>query len=102
MLLQIIHLNAQVMIALLHGRMSNKHLFPETASWLQILNAVWANTILPLSLFACNLQKKYWDELKAQQKIAIMDILLSSLEFAASYNASTKLRTRMHRVPGER
>ncbi|KAI9114056.1 hypothetical protein K1719_015307 [Acacia pycnantha] len=47
-------------------------------------------------------QKKYWDKLKAQQKIAIMDILLSSLEFAASYNASTKLRTRMHRVPGER
>ncbi|XP_061361482.1 brefeldin A-inhibited guanine nucleotide-exchange protein 5 [Gastrolobium bilobum] len=48
------------------------------------------------------IQKKYWKKLKAQQKIAIMDILLSLLEFAASYNSSTNLRTRMHQIPDER
>nr|KYP57779.1 Brefeldin A-inhibited guanine nucleotide-exchange protein 2 [Cajanus cajan] len=48
------------------------------------------------------IQKKYWTKLKAQQKVAIMDILLSLLEFAASYNSSTNLRTRMHQIPDER
>ncbi|KAK7291769.1 hypothetical protein RIF29_07169 [Crotalaria pallida] len=48
------------------------------------------------------IQKKYWSKLKSQQKIAIMDILLSLLEFAASYNSSTNLRTRMHQIPDER
>ncbi|XVE53803.1 hypothetical protein DITRI_Ditri03aG0031500 [Diplodiscus trichospermus] len=49
-----------------------------------------------------NIQKKYWDNLKAAQKIAIMDILLSVLEFAASYNSYSNLRTRMHHIPAER
>lgn len=49
-----------------------------------------------------NLQKKYWSKLKAPQKIAIMDILLSPLEFAASYNSYTNLRTRMHQISDER
>lgn len=48
------------------------------------------------------LQKKYWTKLKARQKISLMDILLSLLEFAASYNSSTNLRTRMHQIPEER
>ncbi|GAU16778.1 hypothetical protein TSUD_200210 [Trifolium subterraneum] len=48
------------------------------------------------------IQKKYWTMLKAPQKIAIMDILLSLLEFAASYNSSINLRTRMHQIPDER
>lgn len=48
------------------------------------------------------IQNKYWNKLKAQQKIAIMDILLSSLEFAASYNSSANLRTRIHQIPAER
>ncbi|KAI5415380.1 brefeldin A-inhibited guanine nucleotide-exchange protein 5 [Lathyrus oleraceus] len=48
------------------------------------------------------IQKKYWTKLKAPQKIAIMDILLSLLEFAASYNSSTNLRTRMHQILDER
>ncbi|KAK7265505.1 hypothetical protein RJT34_33125 [Clitoria ternatea] len=48
------------------------------------------------------IQKKYWIKLKAEQKIAMMDILLSMLEFAASYNSSTNLRTRMHQIPDER
>ncbi|KAL2338842.1 hypothetical protein Fmac_013288 [Flemingia macrophylla] len=48
------------------------------------------------------IQKKYWTKLKAQQKVAIMDILLSLLEFAASYNSSINLRTRMHQIPDER
>ncbi|KAM1605801.1 hypothetical protein PS2_026498 [Malus domestica] len=49
-----------------------------------------------------SIQKKYWSKLKAPQKIAIMDILLSALEFAASYNSYTNLRTRMHQIPDER
>lgn len=48
------------------------------------------------------LQKKYWDKLGAPQKIAIMDILLSLLEFSATYNSYDNLRQRMHRVPDER
>ncbi|KAF4366438.1 hypothetical protein CsatB_010707 [Cannabis sativa] len=49
-----------------------------------------------------NIQKKYWSKLKVAQKIVIMDILLSLLEFAASYNSYTSLRTRMHQLPDER
>ncbi|XP_028759990.1 brefeldin A-inhibited guanine nucleotide-exchange protein 5 [Neltuma alba] len=48
------------------------------------------------------IQKKYWSKLKAQQKIAVTDILVSLLEFAASYNSSTNLRTRMHQIPEDR
>ncbi|KAG6582539.1 Brefeldin A-inhibited guanine nucleotide-exchange protein 5, partial [Cucurbita argyrosperma subsp. sororia] len=48
------------------------------------------------------IQKKYWDKLGAPQKIAIMDILLSLLEFSATYNSYDNLRQRMHRVPDER
>lgn len=49
-----------------------------------------------------SIQKKYWSNLKASQKIAIMDILYSLLEFAASYNSFSNLRTRMHHIPTER
>ncbi|KAF2285101.1 hypothetical protein GH714_037893 [Hevea brasiliensis] len=49
-----------------------------------------------------NIQKKYWSNLKAPQKIAIMDILLTMLEFAASYNSYPNLRMRMHHIPVER
>ncbi|KAK8980148.1 hypothetical protein V6N11_061363 [Hibiscus sabdariffa] len=40
------------------------------------------------------IQKKYWRILKAPQKIAIMDVLLSLVEFAASYNSYSNLRKR--------
>ncbi|KAJ8751100.1 hypothetical protein K2173_016281 [Erythroxylum novogranatense] len=49
-----------------------------------------------------SIQKKYWIKLKASQKIAIMDVLLSMLEFAASYNSYSNLRIRMHHIPVER
>lgn len=49
-----------------------------------------------------NFQKKYWSKLKAQQKIAIMDILFSLIEFAASYNSYSNLMMRMHKIPAER
>ncbi|CAN1217020.1 Brefeldin A-inhibited guanine nucleotide-exchange protein 5 [Linum perenne] len=48
------------------------------------------------------IQKKYWSKLVAQQKVAIMDVLLSILEFAASYNSYPSLRMRMQHVPDER
>ncbi|KAI9192745.1 hypothetical protein LWI28_027306 [Acer negundo] len=49
-----------------------------------------------------SIQKKYWSKLKAPQKIALMDILLSLLEFASSFNSYSNLRTRMHHIPDER
>ncbi|KAH7856207.1 hypothetical protein Vadar_033926 [Vaccinium darrowii] len=49
-----------------------------------------------------SIQKKYWNKLKPSHKIAIMDILFSVLEFAASYNSYTNLRLRMHHIPAER
>lgn len=48
------------------------------------------------------LQKKYWSNLKTTQKIAIMDILFSFIEFAASYNSYSNLRTRMNHISAER
>ncbi|KAK9058254.1 hypothetical protein SSX86_023094 [Deinandra increscens subsp. villosa] len=38
------------------------------------------------------IQKKYWSRLKGYQKITILEILFSMLEFAASYNSYTNLR----------
>ncbi|CAA2998750.1 brefeldin A-inhibited guanine nucleotide-exchange 5 [Olea europaea subsp. europaea] len=49
-----------------------------------------------------SIQKKYWNKLNASQKITIMDILFSVLEFASSYNSYTNLRMRMHQIPAER
>ncbi|KAJ7980503.1 Brefeldin A-inhibited guanine nucleotide-exchange protein like [Quillaja saponaria] len=49
-----------------------------------------------------SIQKNYWSKLKAQHKIAIMDILLSLLEIAASFNSYANLRTRMHQISDER
>ncbi|KAL0722489.1 hypothetical protein Bca4012_037088 [Brassica carinata] len=49
-----------------------------------------------------SIQKKYWSNLKTAQKIAIMDILFSFIEFAASYNSYSNLRTRMNHIPAER
>ncbi|KAH7669024.1 guanine nucleotide-exchange factor protein [Dioscorea alata] len=49
-----------------------------------------------------SIQTRYWSRLKTPQKIAIMDILLSLLEFAASYNSSSNLRARMHHIPTDR
>ncbi|KAF2579185.1 hypothetical protein F2Q68_00004946 [Brassica cretica] len=49
-----------------------------------------------------SIQKKYWSNLKTAQKIAIMDILFSFIEFAASYNSYSNLRTRMNHISAER
>ncbi|GAB4845824.1 Brefeldin A-inhibited guanine nucleotide-exchange protein 5 [Ancistrocladus abbreviatus] len=57
--------------------------------------------LLLLGAIDC-IQKKYWLKLKAEQKITIMEILLSILEFAASYNSYTNLRLRMQQMPSQR
>ena len=49
-----------------------------------------------------NFQKKYWAMLKTAQKIKVMDILFSILEFAASYNSYTNLRLRMQHISAKR
>ncbi|KAI3719333.1 hypothetical protein L6452_20230 [Arctium lappa] len=49
-----------------------------------------------------SIQKKYWSKLKAYQKITILEILFSMLEFAASYNSYTNLRLRMQHISSER
>ncbi|XP_035549064.1 brefeldin A-inhibited guanine nucleotide-exchange protein 5 isoform X3 [Juglans regia] len=63
-----------------------------------LLGTVRGKCITQLLLLGAidSIQKKYWSKLKAPQKIVIMDILLPLLEFAASYNSYTNLRTRMH------
>lgn len=70
----------------------------------QLLGTVRGKCITQLLLLGAidSIQKKYWSKLKAKQKIAIMDILLSVLEFSASYNSYTNLRIRMHSIPSER
>ncbi|XP_059461146.1 brefeldin A-inhibited guanine nucleotide-exchange protein 5 [Corylus avellana] len=69
-----------------------------------LLGTVRGKCITQLLLLGAidSIQKKYWSKLKAPQKIAVMDILLSLLEFAASYNSYTKLRMRMHQNTDER
>ncbi|PWA97223.1 HOPM interactor 7 [Artemisia annua] len=49
-----------------------------------------------------SIQKKYWSRLKAYQKITILEILFSMLEFSASYNSYTNLRLRMQHISSER
>ncbi|WOK99061.1 brefeldin A-inhibited guanine nucleotide-exchange protein 5-like isoform X1 [Canna indica] len=49
-----------------------------------------------------SIQKKYWSKLNATHKIAVMDILLSLVEFASTYNSSSNLILRMQYIPPER
>ncbi|XP_010246071.1 PREDICTED: brefeldin A-inhibited guanine nucleotide-exchange protein 5 isoform X2 [Nelumbo nucifera] len=69
-----------------------------------LLGTVRGKCITQLLLLGAidSIQKKYWSKLKAPQKVTIMDILLSVLEFSASYNSYTNLRMRMHHMPAER
>lgn len=69
-----------------------------------LMEAVRSKCVTQLLLLGVlnNIQLKYWSKLKAPQKIAIMDILLSVLEFAASYNSPSNLRMRMQHIPPER
>ncbi|KAL5572269.1 hypothetical protein UlMin_021866 [Ulmus minor] len=69
-----------------------------------LLSTVRGKCITQLLLLGAvdSIQKKYWSKLKVPQKVVILDILLSLLEFAASYNSYTNLRTRMNQLPDER
>ncbi|KAF5204476.1 Brefeldin a-inhibited guanine nucleotide-exchange protein [Thalictrum thalictroides] len=69
-----------------------------------LLGTVRGKCITQLLLLGAidSIQKKYWSKLNTKQKIAIMDILLSVLEFSASYNSYSNLRMRMHHVTAER
>ncbi|KAH9613532.1 hypothetical protein KSS87_009647 [Heliosperma pusillum] len=49
-----------------------------------------------------SIQKKYWLKLNAPQKVAMMEILLSILDFASSYNSYNNLRLRMQQLPADR
>ncbi|GMY35231.1 brefeldin A-inhibited guanine nucleotide-exchange protein 5 [Fagus crenata] len=69
-----------------------------------LLGTVRGKCITQLLLLGAidSIQKKYWSKLKTPQKIAVMEILLSSLDFATSYNSYTNLRLRMHQNTDER
>ncbi|KAL3744597.1 hypothetical protein ACJRO7_013808 [Eucalyptus globulus] len=69
-----------------------------------LLQTVRGKCITQLLLLGAinSIQGKYWSKLKVPQKIAIMDILFSVLEFATSYNSYTNLRMRMRYIPAER
>ncbi|CAL0325473.1 unnamed protein product [Lupinus luteus] len=73
----------------------------EDSPFLVIVRAKCITQLLLLSAID-GIQKKYWTKLKLQQKIAILDILLSLLKFASSYNSFTNLRTRMQLAPDGR
>ncbi|XP_051120152.1 brefeldin A-inhibited guanine nucleotide-exchange protein 5-like isoform X2 [Andrographis paniculata] len=47
-------------------------------------------------------QKQFWSKLSPENRITMMEILFSVLEFAASYNSYANLTLRMQRIPGER
>ncbi|CAL9247916.1 unnamed protein product [Arabidopsis halleri] len=68
------------------------------------LGAIRGKCITQLLLLGAinSIQQKYWSNLKTLQKIAIMDILFSFIEFASSYNSYSNLRTRMNHIPAER
>ncbi|XP_057520110.1 brefeldin A-inhibited guanine nucleotide-exchange protein 5 [Amaranthus tricolor] len=70
----------------------------------QLLTTIRGKCITQLLLLGAidSIQRKYWSKLGAPQKVTIMEILLSILDFAASYNSYTNLRVRMRRIPGER
>ncbi|XP_042389327.1 brefeldin A-inhibited guanine nucleotide-exchange protein 5-like isoform X1 [Zingiber officinale] len=49
-----------------------------------------------------SIQKKYWNKLNFHHKITVMDILLSLVEFASTYNSPSNLILRMQYLPLER
>ncbi|WOH07868.1 hypothetical protein DCAR_0727302 [Daucus carota subsp. sativus] len=69
-----------------------------------IMGTIRSKCITQLLLLGAidSMQKKYWAMLKTAQKIKVMDILFSILEFAASYNSYTNLRLRMQHISAER
>ncbi|CAA0841110.1 HOPM interactor 7 [Striga hermonthica] len=69
-----------------------------------MLETIRSKCITQLLLLSAidGIQKKYWNKLNSQQKITMMEILFSVLEFAALYNSYANLRLRMHQIPTER
>lgn len=69
-----------------------------------IMGTIRSKCITQLLLLGAidSIQKKYWGMLTTTQKITIMDILFSIVEFAASYNSYTNLRSRMHHISADR
>ncbi|THU74569.1 hypothetical protein C4D60_Mb04t34760 [Musa balbisiana] len=75
--------------------------YDEENSMMQTIKGKCITQLLLLSVID-SIQRKYWSKLKVPHKIAIMDILLSLIEFAASYNSSSNLILRMQYIPSER
>ncbi|XP_078156946.1 HOPM interactor 7 [Carex rostrata] len=69
-----------------------------------VMETVRSKCITQLLLLGAinSIQMKYWGKLKTGHKMAVMDTLLSLLEFAASYNSPSNLRIRMHHTSAER
>ncbi|CAM6125431.1 unnamed protein product [Calypogeia fissa] len=69
-----------------------------------LLHSVRSKCVIQLLLLGAleSLQKKHWERLNPSHKIMIMDILLSMVDFAASYNSDSNLRIRMQQVSGDR
>ncbi|GAB2273813.1 Brefeldin A-inhibited guanine nucleotide-exchange protein 5 [Dionaea muscipula] len=69
-----------------------------------LLRTIRSKCITQLLLLGAidSIQKNYWVKLNKDQRVSLMEISLSILEFAASYNSYTNLRLRMHHGPTER
>eukprot|EP00252_Welwitschia_mirabilis_P011838 TRINITY_DN26310_c0_g2_i1.p1 TRINITY_DN26310_c0_g2~~TRINITY_DN26310_c0_g2_i1.p1 ORF type:complete len:801 (-),score=163.59 TRINITY_DN26310_c0_g2_i1:122-2362(-) len=57
--------------------------------------------LLLLNAIEC-IQKNHWERLISSHKLVIMDILLSMVDFASSYNSYSNLQFRMHQIPADR
>ncbi|GLJ11220.1 hypothetical protein SUGI_0147450 [Cryptomeria japonica] len=73
----------------------------EESALLKSIRGKCITQLLLLGALDC-IQKNHWNRLWPSHKTLIMDILLSIMDFAASYNSYANLRIRMHQIPADR
>lgn len=73
----------------------------EESALLKCIRGKCITQLLLLGALDC-IQKNHWNRLWPSHKTLIMDILLSVMDFAASYNSYANLRIRMHQIPSDR
>ncbi|XP_057802169.1 brefeldin A-inhibited guanine nucleotide-exchange protein 5-like isoform X2 [Salvia miltiorrhiza] len=83
---------------------ANKEVNAKDAEESLMLGSIRSKCVTQLLLLGSidGIQKNYWNKLSADAKITMMEILFSILEFAATYNSYTNLRSRMQQIPTER
>jgi guanine nucleotide-exchange factor len=69
-----------------------------------LLQGLRSKCVIQLLLLGAldSLQKNHWMQLQTSHKRLIMDTILSMVDFAASYNSDSNLRSRFHLLSGDR